>query len=54
MFGRNLHNGSEEENVKSLQADKQTDDGQQEIRKAYLNFELRRAKNDQYINNRQY
>ena len=41
--------GEEDENMKSLQTDgqtdKQTDDGRQVIRKAHLSFQLRWAKN---------
>ena len=36
--------GEEDENVKSLQTDRQTDDGRQTIRKAHLSFQLRWAK----------
>ena len=47
-FGWNWPNGSgeEDENVKSLQTDGQTDEWQQVIRKAHLSFQLRWAKND--------
>ena len=50
-FGWNWPSGSgeEDENVKSLQTDRQTDrqtdDGRQVIRKAHLSFQLRLAKN---------
>ena len=36
--------GEEDENVKSLQTDRQTDDGRQVIRKAHVSFQLRWAK----------
>ena len=50
-FGWNWSGGSgeEDENVKKLQTDGQTDDGRQVIRKAHLNFQLRWAKNDLFI-----
>ena len=48
-FGWNWPSGFEDENVKSLQrdgqTDGQTDDGRQVIRKAHLSFQLRWAKN---------
>ena len=46
-FGWNWPSGSGEEveNRKSLQTDRQTDDGRQVIRKAHLSFQLRWAKN---------
>ena len=49
-FGWNWPSGSreEDENVKSLQTDGQTDDGRQVIIKAYLSFQLRWAKNQQW------
>ena len=45
-FGWNCPSGSveEEENVKSLQTDGQTDDRRQVIRKAHLSFQLKWAK----------
>ena len=45
-FGWNWPSGSgeEDENVKSLQTDRQTGDGRQVIRKAHLSFQLRWAK----------
>ena len=36
-----IGSGEEDENVKSLQTDGQTDDGRQVIRKAHLSFQLR-------------
>ena len=44
-FGWNWPSGSgeEDENVKSLQTDRQTDDGRQVIRKTHLSFQLRWA-----------
>ena len=44
-FGWNWPSGSgeEDENVKCLQTDRQTDDGRQVIRKAHLSFQLRWA-----------
>ena len=41
-FGWNFPSGSweEDENMKSLQTDRQTDDGQQVIRKAHLSLQL--------------
>ena len=53
-FGWNWPSGSgEDENVKSLQTDRQTDgwtdDGQQVIRKAHLSFQLRWAKNNDHL-----
>ena len=54
-FGWNWPSGSveEDENVKSLQTDRQTDgqtdDGRQVIRKAHLSFQLRWAKKNEII-----